>query len=511
MADTTFRTVLPALKAVDLGDGTYAMGVNVRGGVYATGRTATYVVAASNAPATWLTQSDYVMPNAGADLGAVINAAIALGYKVITTSEGIFSVTTTILLNDGGIILRGQGIRGRWELANNANVDMIQITESQVVLEYLELRGNNANNITSSGIVLKTNAVDTRIFNTRIMDFNDYGIELQGGGACYALNLLMVDVEGNGSHGIYLHGGGGHTLNHVISHGNVGKGIWLANNAATESKLTNMDVDSNGTDGIQLDTGTRCTLTGWKAMNNGNVGLRVTTMTQTSIVGGNSDDNITVGGWEQVLFSGCTSITFTGNTIVKSASGGGRVGLYILNTTYSTFSANAIDVDATRCIELDGTTINNSFIGNTVATAANRFYFNSTQQRDNLIFGNIGFIAPGEIRTASGSLTAGIANAFTLAWQNPEAQAVMAELTVDITTAGGTATSVLDAGSAADATTHSDNMIDGADLNATNTIISLARVKLAANGGATDWITGQILIANASSLVGKYYIKYTGV
>ena len=30
MADTTFNMIIPALKAVDLGDGTYAMGVSIQ-------------------------------------------------------------------------------------------------------------------------------------------------------------------------------------------------------------------------------------------------------------------------------------------------------------------------------------------------------------------------------------------------------------------------------------------------------------------------------------------------
>jgi hypothetical protein len=124
---------------------------------------------------------------------------------------------------------------------------------------------------------------------------------------------------------------------------------------------------------------------------------------------------------------------------------------------------------------------------------------------------NLGYIHQGELRTASGALTAGNANAFAIAWNNPESQAIWAQLMVEITTAGGTAGALLDAGSAANATTTSDNLIDGADLNATNLLVSSAWVKLDANGGATDWITGQILVANAASLAGKFYVKYIGV
>jgi hypothetical protein len=139
---------------------------------------------------------------------------------------------------------------------------------------------------------------------------------------------------------------------------------------------------------------------------------------------------------------------------------------------------------------------------------------------DTIIRGNRGWIASGEEMVASGALTAGNANAFALAWQNPHASAiVVTRVVIDITTPGGTALSVLDVGSAADATTHSDNLIDGMDLNTAGVYDNLdnpgvngkSKQKVDANGGATDWVTGQILVANAAALAGKYYIYYTGV
>jgi len=68
--------------------------------------------------------------------------------------------------------------------------------------------------------------------------------------------------------------------------------------------------------------------------------------------------------------------------------------------------------------------------------------------------------------------------------------------------------SVLDCGSADNPSTHSDDLIQGADLNEVAIHVSTDRLKLDANGGATDYITGQILVQNASSLAGKYYITY---
>jgi len=117
-----------------------------------------------------------------------------------------------------------------------------------------------------------------------------------------------------------------------------------------------------------------------------------------------------------------------------------------------------------------------------------------------------------------GTLTAGVADAFAFAWQNPTDSSILVyKIFIDVTTAGGTATAVLNVGSAASATTTSDNLIDGADLNAIAVYDNIddqgtngeSKQKLDENGGTTDWVTGQILVEAAASLVGKYYIHYT--
>lgn len=124
---------------------------------------------------------------------------------------------------------------------------------------------------------------------------------------------------------------------------------------------------------------------------------------------------------------------------------------------------------------------------------------------------NNGYIGKGEVRGAAGALAAGNANAFAFAWQNPETQSVIVtEITIDITTAGGTAGAVIDVGSGATGTTASNNLIDDGDLNTIGVLVSDNRVTLAENGGAVDYITGQILVQNAASLAGNYYIKYVG-
>ena len=114
-------------------------------------------------------------------------------------------------------------------------------------------------------------------------------------------------------------------------------------------------------------------------------------------------------------------------------------------------------------------------------------------------------------------LASGNANAFAFAVQNPEGvDCVVTNVIVDITTAGGTASSVLDVDVVADATSTGDSIIDGLDLNATGVADRHddagtnggAPVKWDKNGGTNDYVTGKILAQNAANLVGAVIIEY---
>ena len=114
-------------------------------------------------------------------------------------------------------------------------------------------------------------------------------------------------------------------------------------------------------------------------------------------------------------------------------------------------------------------------------------------------------------------LASGNANAFAFAVQNPEGvDCVVTNVIVDITTAGGTASSVLDVDVVADATSTGDTIIDGLDLNAAGVADRHDNAgsnggepkKWDKNGGSNDYVTGKILAQNAASLAGKVIIEY---
>jgi hypothetical protein len=133
-----------------------------------------------------------------------------------------------------------------------------------------------------------------------------------------------------------------------------------------------------------------------------------------------------------------------------------------------------------------------------------------------------GYVAPGEKRCVYVNLTAGNVNAYAFNWQNPENRKIIVKrVVVYLSAAGGTANSVLDIGVINATATHSDTIIDGLALNTTGVFDSsnstdkgtngMVRALLVdENGGTNDWITGQILVANAASLAGKVMIEYMG-
>ena len=114
-------------------------------------------------------------------------------------------------------------------------------------------------------------------------------------------------------------------------------------------------------------------------------------------------------------------------------------------------------------------------------------------------------------------LASGNANAFAFAVQNPEnVDCIVTNVIVDITTAGGTASSVLDVDVVDGATDTGDDIIDGLDLNATGISDRIKNggtnggqaVKWDKKGGTNDHVTGKILAQNAASLAGQVIIEY---
>jgi hypothetical protein len=139
-----------------------------------TGRSSTYVIAASNAPAYVKAQADFIC-NGTADnveIQAAIDAITTAGCGGNVLLFGLFNISSTINIDSNGITLEGVNPYGSsgatsfsgLKLANNSNCNMIYITGYKGCVRYLNLDGNLANNASGKGIVTAaTQALDAHI------------------------------------------------------------------------------------------------------------------------------------------------------------------------------------------------------------------------------------------------------------------------------------------------------------------------------------------------------------
>ncbi len=133
---------------------------------------------------------------------------------------------------------------------------------------------------------------------------------------------------------------------------------------------------------------------------------------------------------------------------------------------------------------------------------------------------NANLIPPSYMHVAKVPLQAGDSDDIAFAWQNPvDADILVHRVIVDITAAGGTASSVMDVGvtNANDGT--DDCFFDDMNINSVKVEDHLRTAgagqggvhKVDQRGGTNDYITGKILAANANDLEGNVYIYYTSV
>ena len=114
------------------------------------------------------------------------------------------------------------------------------------------------------------------------------------------------------------------------------------------------------------------------------------------------------------------------------------------------------------------------------------------------------------------ALGADNSNGGVLAWQNPQDTAILVERVILDITSEATGSANIDVGSASGSGSTSDNLIDGQAIgDAVKVLDNIddqgtnggATVRLDANGGTTDWITGSPS-ADPAGLAGNAYIYF---
>jgi hypothetical protein len=136
-----------------------------------TGRTASYVIAASDAPAIWKAQADAVCDGTADDVQ--INAAYTAGYKDIDLSPGLFSISSAITptaisaLQGQGIGITTVQLAGSVNMFTLASKDWVQISD-------MTLDGNTKA-ATARGIDATTSHY-LRLNNVYFTQFRDWAI-----------------------------------------------------------------------------------------------------------------------------------------------------------------------------------------------------------------------------------------------------------------------------------------------------------------------------------------------
>ena len=277
-------------------------------------------------------------------------------------------------------------------------------------------------------------------------------------------------------------------------------------------------IESNTGAGLQVDASAQSYIhNNFFAYNHGDYGLKISS--DKSIISNNNFyQNDKTGIYVTKTYTIIEGNEFLQNNYIDGAFGD----IWLETTAHNTlingniFSGNNHPTYAVKIASNNNVITNNKIDGCGTPSIIDTGTGNKIDE-------NMGYIAPGEERSASGSLTAGVANAISFAWNNPETQDVLIKkVVVEITTGGGTVGSHLDVGIADDAAGTNRGTEFFNDLLLNNVAIDDSFV--AGDGGtqtkwvfcednvavANDWVVGQILDANAAALVGKYYIVYAG-
>ncbi len=510
-----------------------------------TGRSATITIAASDASATVKAQADYVCDGTADDveIEAAINADTTkdvyirlMGSFFYIASELTItgSQYRTVTIEGDSTSLDYRYTSGTTlKLATNANCNMFANADDTsyraLFLRNLSLDGNNANNTSGNGIYTNSHLwigdwQHIGLLNVSIQNFDESGINVPAGETT-GMTAQGLNVGFNGEYGVFVTYGQGVSL--------VGP-CWFHDNGKTnlygtfaDSMLTDIHVE-NG-----LEYGAYLTLTHsvariWSASTTWH-GIVLDTCDTAQI-------NLFVRGACSDL-TGCPLAAYPGNIMITNSCheligdilvddyGAQAVpGVKIHSMQNSNLRLNVYGGTYGLHVIAMQTCSNNIIHAGIIRGATAPVLIEPAGYEKNITFrDNQGYIGPGETQSFSGTLTAGVANAIAFAWNNPYAQdAIVKKVTVEVTTAGGTALSVLQVGIADDATGTNlgSEFFTAVPLNtpaiydswlAGDTGAQTKWVLLQDSASATDdWVVGKILTQNASNLVGKWYVEVVG-
>lgn len=491
-----------------------------------TGRTATYVVAASDAPDHVKAQADAVCDGTADDveIQAALDALSAYAGKV-RLSEGTFNTAATIVIRTSGVkYISGAGIDDTVLKRVGGVTDPIIAKDAGAAY----IAGFNLSDITLNGNATAGNVMNGTLIHSAIYDtvrfcnttgntsgfYVDSGTEYVTFYSCWfgdGGNPMRWGVTGDSVSNFRFYNCNVATL--------FNNGVGFNFNSCTSMYFYNCSVDeanqplgSAAYAGWQL-TGTcsRIYLTNCEAY--ANVG--------TARLGSGIDVGASV---TQLYVNGFTCANTSGGLdalAVLRCSTGVLTGIHFNNC--NSYSQTQMFVFYGNIDTTDG--FKNITFTDNYLDATTPFFF--TYHQTPMLLQNIqtemnvNYIGSGEVRTASGTLTGGAANAILFAWHNPEAQDIyIKKVVITITTADADAANI-DVGIADDATytnggTEFFDDLKGETIQVNDSLVTTEHtqtiwVLCQDSASATDgWVVAKILDNDGSSIVGSYYIEYVG-
>jgi hypothetical protein len=294
-----------------------------------TGRTATYVVAASDAPSHVKAQADYVCDGTADEVE--IQAAIDTGEKLVQLSEGTFSLSSTLMLPDiDGFSLVGSGKRNTILFLEDGftGVGIRKATQGTTNyyqrIGFLTIDGNKDNNPNGTRGIETSGLEKLQLHDVYIVDTKTDGIY---GASSKIVNLNNIEVCSAGGNGIYIYNTWGWTGSEILIRDSSSQGLRIE--FGGEHILTNLSLDMNWKHQLILSSTIRNQLTNvWSSprgpgdSNNAGISI-ISNSTQNTIINLNIRP---VSDWESpylVEFWAADGSTLSKNTIIGGSFYGG--------------------------------------------------------------------------------------------------------------------------------------------------------------------------------------------
>jgi hypothetical protein len=485
---------------------------------YALVRGDTYVIAASNSSNAEKSQSDVVCDGTQDDveIQAGLDSVSASSYGgVVKLLEGLYTTSAVINMpNTNYVTLEGMGPSSTTiKLAASANCAIIAkatpaTTKYRCRITRLGLDGNSANNPTGTYGIDASGEEGIAIDHVRVTDCKADGIYSNGTiGSATSGSLRNIWAISNGNNGIYLNNSWGWFGDAIYSYGNGKAGVAL-DNGGGEHMMTNISCDQN--------------LAGYDFICNG-VRNKVTNLW----IGSSTDGtfaHLLLYNAKDCMFSNVTIKCATASldtdyVMFYAPEGGDCSGNVITGLSIWGDSVAGLGKAVRSCRTTTGTVNGNRIIGGHIQYVSTYLSEETSNPNAVTIEKMYEYIAPGEIRTYSGTIGTLTENAYNSV-DNPFGQNVLVlDETIYISTKATSGAPRLDCGIGSSATTDYTTVFDDITCETVGPYHSTNTTTIGKQTSPILWQTGtgnryfnhSIKAAAATGLVATYTIRVMGV